>query len=94
MQVLDENGHYVMAGSEVRVFNSANAQLLGSRLVDTGSGYNSQNAKPVHIATLGAERVDIEVTVMSNTGRQNHVFRNISVSELTNQAFIAMLARN
>ena len=78
--VLNEDGHQVMAGSEVRVFRAGSDKLLGTRLVDTGSGYNSQNSKPVHIATLDAESVDIEVTTMSSNGRRLTYFRSVELS--------------
>jgi len=68
--VLDGNGHYTLAGSEVRLYDSATGTLLGTNILDTGSGYNSQNAVPVHFG-LGRQRlVDVEVTVMTSDGRQ------------------------
>jgi len=91
--VVDENGHQVMAGSEVRVYATDTRTLLGTRLVDTGSGYNSQNAMPVHIATLGNSRVDIEVTTMSASGRIPHTFSAVNVRELANVPFVARIAR-
>ncbi|SMN12454.1 Aminopeptidase [uncultured Candidatus Thioglobus sp.] len=44
--VLDGNGHYTRAGSEVRLYKKGTRQLLGTNILDTGSGYNSQNAMP------------------------------------------------
>jgi hypothetical protein len=89
--VLNADGHQVMAGSEVRVFRAGSDELLGTRLVDTGSGYNSQNSKPVHVATLGAESVDIEVTTMSLDGRKLTYFRSVDVSGLSNKPFQARI---
>lgn len=89
VSVVNGDGHQVMAGSEVRVYRSGSDELLGTRLVDTGSGYNSQNSKPVHIATLGAETVDIEVSSMSATGRRLTYFREVDVSGLSNKPFEA-----
>ena len=89
--VLNEDGHQVMAGSEVRVFRAGSDKLLGTRLVDTGSGYNSQNSKPVHIATLDAESVDIEVTTMSSNGRRLTYFRSVELSGLSNKPFQARI---
>jgi hypothetical protein len=43
---------------------------MSSGLVDTGGGYCSQNVMPVHVATTGATRVDIEVTTMGKNGRR------------------------
>jgi hypothetical protein len=70
IQVLDDKGHYTRAGSEVRLYRAGTSHLLGTRIVDTGSGYNSQNAAPVHFG-LGAEKlVDVEITSMSRDGRK------------------------
>ena len=68
--VLDSNGHYTRAGSEVRIYRTGTRQVLGARLVDSGSGYNSQSALPVHIGLPNPGKVDIEVTYMSAQGRK------------------------
>jgi penicillin amidase len=68
--VLDEKGHYTRAGSEVRVYAAGTRNLLGTRLVDTGSGYCSQNAMPVHFGLPTYGKVDIEVTTLTSQGRK------------------------
>jgi hypothetical protein len=68
--VLDAAGHYTKAGAEVRVFGAGTRTVLGSRLVDTGSGYCSQSAAPVHIGLGRDTKVDVEVTTMGRAGRQ------------------------
>lgn len=83
-RVLNEDRHQLMAGFEVRVYRVGSDELLGARLVDTGSGYNSHNSKPVHIATLGAEFVDIAVTTMSLSGRRLTYFRSVELRSLSN----------
>lgn len=67
--VLDANGRYTRAGAEVRVFDAATGILLATRLVDTGSGYNSQNAMPVHFGLGDVEIVDVDVTTPTEGGR-------------------------
>jgi penicillin amidase len=69
--VLDEKGHYTKQGSEVRLYVPGTRTLLGTNIVDTGSGYCSQNAMPVHFG-LGthAGPVDVEVTYFTPGGRQ------------------------
>jgi hypothetical protein len=50
-------------GAEVRLFAAGTRRLLAMRLVDTGSGYDSQNDGPVHFGlSETTRRVDIEVT--------------------------------
>jgi hypothetical protein len=62
VRVVDGQGRATRAGAEVRVFAKGTQQLLGMRLVDAGSGYNSQNEAPVHIAVPQPQPVDVEVT--------------------------------
>jgi len=69
VRVVDQRGRDTRAGSEVRVYAAGTRKLLGVGVVDTGSGYCSQNVMPVHVGLGSAGRVDIEVTSMSKTGR-------------------------
>jgi hypothetical protein len=69
VRVVDEGGRDTRAGSEVRVYAAARRRLLGVGLVDTGSGYCSQNVTPVHVGLGSMSRVDVEVTSMSKTRR-------------------------
>jgi FG-GAP-like repeat/ASPIC and UnbV len=69
VRVVDDRGRDTRTGSEVRVYAAGTRRLLGVGLVDTGSGYCSQNVIPVHVGLGSTARVDIEVTSMSRTGR-------------------------
>ena len=69
VRVVDNRGRQTRAGSEVRVYAAGTRRLLGSGLVDTGSGYCSQNVMPVHVGLGSSSRVDIEVTSMSKIRR-------------------------
>lgn len=71
VMVVDQQGHDTKAGSEVRIYKAGTRTVLGGRLVDTGSGYNSQSVLPVHFG-LGnwTGLLDVEVTWMSNSGRK------------------------
>jgi hypothetical protein len=90
--VLDENGHYTRAGSEVRVFRAGSDELIGLRMVDTGSGYNAQNAKPVHIGLPEAVPIDVHVTVLGPDGRKTDVFRNVDWQSLSGQPYVVKVA--
>ncbi|MDB6168178.1 MAG: hypothetical protein JWM88_1042 [Verrucomicrobia bacterium] len=68
--VVDANGHYTKAGSEVRVYSAGTRKVLGAGLVDTGSGYSSQSMLPLHFGLPVGGKVDVEVTTMSNSGRK------------------------
>lgn len=68
--VLDERGRYTRAGSEVRAYKTGTRTLLGTRMVDTGSGYCSQNLAPVHLGLPSPDPVDLEVTTLTKAGRK------------------------
>jgi hypothetical protein len=70
VMILDEKGHHTRAGTEIRLYRAGANVLLGTRIVDTGSGYNSQNAVPVHFGLGGENLVDVEITSMSREGRK------------------------
>ena len=61
--MLDEAGHSTRAGAEVRIYAEGTRTLLGTRRVDSGSGYDAQSDLPVHFGIPGGQRVDVEVTV-------------------------------
>jgi hypothetical protein len=86
--VLDGDGHYTRAGSEVRVYRAGTRELIATRLVDTASGYNSQNARPVHVGLPSDMDVDVEVTLMSRTGRQTRMFANVDWRQLAGRPFV------
>jgi penicillin G amidase len=69
VMVLDARGRATRAGSEVRVFAAGTRKVLGAGIVDTGSGYCSQNVMPVHVGLGSMDRVDIEVTALTRRGR-------------------------
>ncbi len=77
VRVLDQNGHATHPGAEVRVYATGSDRILGTRLVDTGSGYNSQSDLPLHFGLPGGQPVDMAVTVMGGgerrTGRVSRV---------------------
>lgn len=78
VNVVDSAGRSSLPGSEVRIYAAGTTRLLGTRILDTGSGYNSQNAMPLHFG-LGAQRmVDIAVVVPRNGNRRPAVVRNVS----------------
>ena len=61
VRVVDGRGRARFAGAEVRVYEAGTRHVIGTRLVDSGSGYNAQNDMPVHfgLPTIGPVDVDI-----------------------------------
>jgi hypothetical protein len=76
VRVLDERGRATRAGAEVRVFEPGTRTLLGMALVDSGSGYDSQNDMPVHIGLPREGKVDVEVVVPRGGRRTSTWLRN------------------
>jgi hypothetical protein len=65
VRVVDERGRWIYAGAEVRLFDVATGRRLGTSIVDSGGGYCSQGATPVHFGLPeGTSRVRAEVTTL------------------------------
>jgi len=90
VQVTDGNGFRTRAGAEVRVYEAGTRTLLGTRLLDTGSGYNTQSSLPVHFGLPREGLVDIEVifpgggsrsvTAVKNVDPRDHAGRPVTVT--------------
>lgn len=90
--VSDAAGRPIPPGSEIRLFDAEGA-VVGTRLVDSGSGYNSQNMMPVHFGTGTARAIDIEVTVV-NGGRRNVSRMKFDLATLDGRVLRLRLDRN
>ncbi len=67
VMVRDAKGKFA-PGAEVRLFDAA-GKILGSRLVHTGDGYNSQSVTPVYFGLAADGPVTVEVTYITAKGR-------------------------
>jgi hypothetical protein len=76
VRVTDGAGRATRAGAEVRVYTAGTRQLLATRLVDSGSGYNAQSDLPVHFGLPDESPVEVEVTWPA--GGRRHVARSTS----------------
>ncbi len=77
VMLLDAKGRYTRAGSEIRLYVAGTEKLLGTRIVESGSGYCSQNAMSLHFG-LGEERsVDLEITTLARDGRKAARLQNV-----------------
>jgi hypothetical protein len=77
LRILDERGRSVVAGAEVRIYAAGTKRLLAARLVDSGSGYNTQSDLPVHVGLGALGRIDVEVTRMVGGRRTQTWKRNL-----------------
>lgn len=59
----DDRSRPILAGAEVRIFDASTNQLLATRIVDSGSGYNSQSLAPMHFGVANHSQITIEITV-------------------------------
>ncbi len=67
------------AGTEVRIYRAGTRELLGTRLVDGGSGYDAQSEGPVHFGVpAGVRSVDVEV-IRPRRGKREVVRRRMRV---------------
>ena len=74
--VLDANGHQTRFGAEVRLFDAA-GNVVASRQVVTGGGYNSQRAGPVHFGLTSLRPVRVEVTFFTKAGRKKQTLTEV-----------------
>ena len=70
VMVVDQAGHATKPGAEIRLFEPGTRTCLGTRIMDTGGGYCSQNVMPAHFGLAKDGPVDIEVTSLTKSGRK------------------------
>jgi hypothetical protein len=74
VRVLDGRGAATLAGATVRIYAAGTDRLLGTGLVDSGSGYDSQSDLPVHFGLTTGQPVDV---VVATPGRGGAVFTRV-----------------
>ena len=77
VMVLNEKGLHTRAGTEVRLYTTDTRQLLGTRMIETGSGYNAQSVLPAHFGLPRQQNVDVEITLMTKGGRKTVVLKDV-----------------
>jgi hypothetical protein len=95
VEVAGPDARRTRAGSEVRAFRAGTRQLLSSGLVDSGSGYCSQNERPVHlgIPEEWTGRIDVEVITLAGGTRHASVVRNIDPAAYTGRSLRVIATR-
>jgi len=88
VMVLDHLGHATRAGAEVHLFAAGTSTLLGTGLLDTGSGYNSQNVLPVFFGLASEGPVDIEIASMTRNGRVLDRVLNVTPADHVGHAIV------
>ncbi len=91
VRVVDAAGHATKAGAEVRVYVAGTRTLLGTRLIDSGSGYDTQSVLPVHFGLGGDGPVDIEVLFPGGGSREVTQRKNVDPAAHVGQPITVML---
>ncbi len=88
VKVVDAKGRATRAGAEVRLYAAGTRTLLGTQLMDTGSGYNAQNDMPVHFGLPQMQRVDVEVIWPARGQRHLVRVRNVQPRRYTGRVLL------
>jgi hypothetical protein len=72
----------------VHLFAAGTRRRLGTRLVDTGSGYNAQNDMPVHFGLAGMAPVDVEVVWPGSGRRETNRVANIRPADWRGKSLV------
>jgi hypothetical protein len=91
IRVLDESGHATRPGAEVRLYAAGSRTLLGTRVVDSGSGYDAQSDLPVHFGVPGGQPVDVEITVFSAGQRHVASIPGVDPRQFTGRAMTVLV---
>jgi len=92
VRVLDASGNATLAGAEVRVYAAGTRQLLATRFVDAGSGYDAQSDMPVHVGLTSMKPVDVEVTALMAGARVTTTVRRVSPAAYATRALLVRVA--
>lgn len=63
VRVMGPSGAGTWPGAEVRAFAAGTDRILATRLLDAGSGYNSQSSVAVHFGLGTAAAIDLELAI-------------------------------
>ena len=85
--VLDRKGHQTRFGAEVRLFDPS-GKIIATREIQTGGGYNTQSAAPVHFGLAKIEPVTVEVTFMTKAGRKKQTMKNVKPADYYGKSLV------
>lgn len=81
VRVLDGKRHATRAGAVIRAYAAKTRRVLATRLIDTGSGYDSQNDAPTHLGLPSLDAIDVEVVFPKGGKRVVTTKRGIKPAE-------------
>jgi hypothetical protein len=94
VSVVDAQGRALLAGAEVRVYAAGTHRAIATRLVDTGSGYDSQNVMPVHFGLPSMNTVDVEVLFPHGGKRQVTHVPGVDPRRMRGRPLVVKVAAN
>ncbi len=69
----DASGRWLPPGSEVQLVEEGSGTILGTRLVDSGGGYNAQGASNMHFGMpVGVDRIEVRLIVVVGGERRGY----------------------
>ncbi|MEO7966692.1 MAG: CRTAC1 family protein [Gemmatimonadaceae bacterium] len=83
VRVVDGKGHATRAGAVIRAYAAKTRRILATRLVDTGSGYDSQNDAAVQLGLPSLDAFDLEVVFPSGGRRLTATMRGVKLRDWT-----------
>lgn len=93
IRVVDGDNRATRAGAVVKVFAAGTQRLLATRLVDTGSGYSSQNDMPVHVGVATGGVVDVEVAWPAAGKTLTAVAKGVVLKEFEGRSVVIWVSR-
>ena len=94
VDVVDARGRATLAGAEVRLYAAGTRRILGTRLVDSGSGYDAQSVMAVHFGLATNAAVDVEVIHPRAGKRAVTRSRNVDPKRWVGKSLVVRVAGN
>jgi FG-GAP-like repeat len=88
VMVLDSAGRPSLAGQLVSAFEAGTRRRIGTRLIDSGSGYDSQSILPVHFGLGRVRRVDLEISLAMGGQTITGMIRDIDAEALRGRTLV------
>lgn len=93
VRVVDGEGRATRPGVELRVYAAGSDRLLGTRLIDTGSGYDAQSDLPAHFGLPNDGSVDIAITWAGSGRRGTDVLEDVDPNDFRNSVLVIPIDR-
>ena len=95
IRIVDSDGKATLAGAQVSVMAAAGgpSSQRGARIVDAGSGYNSQNDAPLHLVLPDVRQPAVLVKVSRGGSLVTQTYANVDLSRFRHRVLEVRLER-